>query len=143
MYGVYFIIFWGGVQWEVAGERGTLGGQGRASLAVRRGGALPLPAGGEIAEALPVAEEARRFRGSAPIGSHNSGRESVGTTVGKRTPPLRTAWRLVRRADVGIGPYGRFDKKVPAWNPPVTALLCQPSLGKGPLKTRNADCHDQ
>ena len=108
MYGVYFIIFWGGVQWEVAGERGTLGGQGRASLAVRRGGALPLPAGGEIAEALPVAEEARRFRGSAPIGSHNSGRESVGTTVGKRTPPLRTAWWLVRRADVGIGPYGSF-----------------------------------
>ena len=108
MYGVYFIIFWGGVQWEVAGERGTLGGQGRASLAVRRGGALPLPAGGEIAEALPVAEEARRFRGSAPIGGHNSGRESVGTTVGKRTPPLRTARWLVRRADVGIGPYGSF-----------------------------------
>ena len=112
MYGVYFIIFWGGVQWEVAGERGTLGGQGRASLAVRRGGALPLPAGGEIAEALPVAEEARRFRGSAPIGSHNSGRESVGTTVGKRTPPLRTARWLVRRADVGIGPYGRCSGSV-------------------------------
>lgn len=108
MYGTYFIIFCIGVQWEVAGERGTLGGQGRASLAVRRGGALPLPAGGEIAEALPVAEEARRFRGSAPIGSHNSGRESVGTTVGKRTPPLRTARWLVRRADVGIGPYGSF-----------------------------------
>ena len=44
---------------------------------------------GEIGEALPVAEEARRFRGSAPIGGHDSGRESVGTTVGKRTPPLR------------------------------------------------------
>ena len=28
-------------------------------------------------------------------------------------------------------------------NPPVTALLCQPFLGKGPLKTRDADCHDQ
>ncbi len=89
-------------------ECGTLGGQGRASLAVRRGGALPLPAGGEIGEALPVAEEASRFRGSAPIGGHNSDRESVGTTVGKRTPPLRTARWLVRRADVGIGPYGSF-----------------------------------
>ena len=56
---------------------------------MRRGGALPLPAGGEIGEAPPVADAASRFRGSAPIGGHDSGRESVGTTVGKRTPPLR------------------------------------------------------
>ena len=56
---------------------------------VRRGGALPLPAGGEIGEAPPVADAASRFRGSAPIGGHDSGRDSVGTTVGKRTPPLR------------------------------------------------------
>ena len=41
---------------------------------------------GEIGEAPPVAEEASRFRGSAPIGGHNSGRESVGTTVGNRRP---------------------------------------------------------
>ena len=40
----------------------------------------------EIGEALPVAEEARRFRGSAPIGGHDSGRQSVGTTVGNRRP---------------------------------------------------------
>ena len=33
------------------------------------------------AEAPPVADEARRFRGSAPIGGHDSGRESAGTTV--------------------------------------------------------------
>ena len=39
---------------------------------------------GEIGEAPPVAEEASRFRGSAPIGGHDSGRESVGTTVGNR-----------------------------------------------------------
>ena len=45
--------------------------------------------GGEIGEAPPVADAARRFRGSAPIGGRDSGRESVGTTVGKRTPPLR------------------------------------------------------
>ena len=41
---------------------------------------------GEIGEALPVADEASRFRGSAPIGGHDSGRESVGTTVGNRRP---------------------------------------------------------
>ena len=38
-----------------------------------------------------MADEASRFRGSAPIGGHNSARQSVGTTVGKRAPPLRTA----------------------------------------------------
>ena len=47
------------------------------------------PAGGEIGEAPPVADEASRFRGSAPIGGHDSARQSVGTTVGKRAPPLR------------------------------------------------------
>ena len=41
---------------------------------------------GEIGEAPPVAEEASRFRGSAPIGGHDSGRESAGTTVGNRRP---------------------------------------------------------
>ena len=46
----------------------------------------PATLSGEIAEAPPVAEEARRFRGSAPIGGHDSGRESVGTTVGSRRP---------------------------------------------------------
>ena len=76
-----------------------------------RGKASRSGPGGEIGETPPVADAARRFRGSAPIGGRDSGRESVGTTVGKRTPPLRTAWWLVRRADVGIGPYGRFDKK--------------------------------
>ena len=39
---------------------------------------------GEIGEAPPVAGEANRFRGSAPIGGHDSGRESAGTTVGNR-----------------------------------------------------------
>ena len=42
--------------------------------------------GGEIGEAPPVADAARRFRGSAPIGGRDSGRESVGTTVGNRWP---------------------------------------------------------
>ena len=49
----------------------------------------------EIGEAPPVADEARRFRGSAPIGGHDSGRESAGTTVGSRRP-LRGAWQGVR-----------------------------------------------
>ena len=55
--------------------RGTVQGQERAV--------------GEIGEAPPVAGEASRFRGSAPIGGHDSGRESAGTTVGNRRP-LRT-----------------------------------------------------
>ena len=33
-------------------------------------------------------------------------------------------------------PLRRFDKKVPAWNPPVTASPCQPPLGKGAKGTR-------
>ena len=41
----------------------------------------------EIAEAPPVADAARRFRGSAPIGGHDSGRESAGTTVGQSQRP--------------------------------------------------------
>ena len=48
------------------------------------------PAGGEIGAAPPVADEASRFRGSASIGGYDSARQSVGTTVGKRAPPLRT-----------------------------------------------------
>ena len=36
---------------------------------------------GEIGEAPPVADAARRFRGSAPIGWHDSAGESAGTTV--------------------------------------------------------------
>ena len=49
-------------------------------------GKNPVRAVGEIGEALPVADEASRFRGSAPIGGHDSDRESVGTTVGNRRP---------------------------------------------------------
>ena len=55
-------------------------------------GISPVRAVGEIGEALPVAEEASRFRGSAPIGGHDSDRKSVGTTVGNRRP-LRTVYR--------------------------------------------------
>ena len=57
---------------------------------------------GEIAEAPPVAEEARRFRGSAPIGGCDSRRESDGTTAGNRRP-LRGQ---CVRDDVGIVHYG-------------------------------------
>ena len=46
---------------------------------------------GEIGEAPPAADEASRFRGSAPIGGHDSGRESAGTTVGNRRP-LHGGW---------------------------------------------------
>ena len=40
-------------------------------------------------------------------------------------------------------PLRRFDKKVPAWDPPVTALPCQGPLARGPLGTGDADCHNQ
>ena len=63
------------------------------------------PAGGEIGEAPPVADEASRFRGSAPIGGHDSARQSVGTTVGKRAPPLRTIKNPLHRADRVVRPY--------------------------------------
>ena len=96
-----------------------------------RGKASRSGPGGEIGEAPPVADAARRFRGSAPIGGHDSGRQSVGTTVGKRTPPLRTAWWLVRRADVGIGPYGRFDKKVPYVESPSHGFAVPASFRQG------------
>ena len=78
---------------------------------------------GEIGEAPPVAGEANRFRGSAPIGGHDSGRESAGTTVGNRrllhggwgcgtggrgrTPPLR-------RASCAVGGTGSTDCHVAA-----------------------------
>ena len=81
---------------------------------------------GEIGEALPVADEASRFRGSAPIGGHDSDRKSVGTTVGNRRP--------LRKRYKGCGEV---------WNPPVTASLCQPPLGKGAEGTGDADCHSQ
>ena len=41
---------------------------------------------GQFAEAPPVADEARRFRGSAPAVGRDSGRESAGTTVGRHGP---------------------------------------------------------
>ena len=66
------------------------------------------PVGGEIGEAPPVADEASRFRGSAPIGGHDSARESVGTTVGKRAPPLRTIKNPLHRADRVVRPYNPF-----------------------------------
>ena len=71
------------------------------------------PVGGEIGEAPPVADEASRFRGSAPIGGYDSARQSVGTTVGKRAPPIRTA----RYASVGVGvPDDPFNRT--SCNPP-------------------------
>ena len=56
---------------------------------------------GEIGEAPPVAGEASRFRGSAPIGGHDSGRESAGTTAGNRRP-LRMHGKEMRCGGVRI-----------------------------------------
>ena len=43
---------------------------------------------------------------------------------------------------MGIGPYGGLQG-VREKNPTVTASPCQPPLGKGALRTGDADCHDQ
>ena len=42
-----------------------------------------------IAEAPPVADEARRFRGSAPAGGHDNASQPAGTTVGRNRKPLQ------------------------------------------------------
>ena len=59
---------------------------------------------GEIGEAPPVAEEASRFRGSAPIGGHDSARESVGTAVGNRRPLRKRNKRCNGRATARVAP---------------------------------------
>ena len=97
---------------------------------------------GEIGEALPVAEEASRFRGRAPIGGHDSDRKSVGTTVGNRRPLRKRNKRCNGRATARVAPTKGLQE---AWekNPPVTASACQPPLGKGVEGTGDADCHGQ
>ena len=64
---------------------------------------------GEIGKAPPVAEEASRFRGSAPIDGHDSGRESVGTTVGNRRPLQGHGWGC------GAGGRGRTPPLRGGW----------------------------
>ena len=79
-----------------------------------------------IAEAPPVAEEARLFRGSAPIGGHGSGRESVGVTVGKnsrsaarcRKHPLQKICHCEASAHTGCGN---------PWYPRTAPLVLSPA----------------
>ena len=80
----------------------TTGGQGRPPLRITRSAVNR--GVGEIGEALPVAEKASRFRGSAPIGGHNSGWESGGTTVGNRRPLRTVTWGTVQRATARVAP---------------------------------------
>ena len=86
-------------KWKVGGMRGESTDCHVAALLAMTGflrGAVRVGRGvGEIGEAPPVAGEASRFRGSAPIGGHDSGRESAGTTVGNRRP-LRGTGSAVR-----------------------------------------------
>ena len=89
--------------------------------------------GGEIGEAPPVADAARRFRGSAPIGGRDSGRESVGTTVGKRIPPLRKRNKECGEAGDHKGrPYGGFPDRISQGFPTpflhISCSLCVDSL---------------
>ena len=72
----------------------------------------------EIAEAPPVAEEARRFRGSAPIGGHDSGRESAGTTV----LPQRHSTDFMKGARVTHSARSSF----------YTSCRCRREIGEAP-----------
>ena len=130
---------------EKCGKAGRCGH--RPLRRVERGAAKR--AVGEIGEALPVAEEASRFRGSAPIGGHNSGRESVGTTVGNRRPlrthywwcggtgrcrhrPLRRVTRGAAKRAVGdAGPYGRFARSLRGGRPQGSPLRKRYKGGQG------------
>ena len=69
-----------------------------------------------------MAEEASRFRGSAPIGGYDSARQSVGTTAGKKAPPLRTTRYASVGADAYIGPPYRAPCKKPVIAKPVRTL---------------------
>ena len=69
-----------------------------------------LRAVGEIGEALPVAEEASRFRGSAPIGGHDSDRKSVGTTVGNRRPLRKRYKGCNGRATARVAPTEGYKR---------------------------------
>ena len=73
-----------------------------------------------------------RYGGRTETSAPTEGYKGCGASPGGRPrgSPLRTAWWLIRRADVGIGPYGCMQG-VRKKNPPVTALPCQPPLGKG------------
>ena len=95
------------------------------------------PAGGEIGEAPPVADEASRFRGSAPIGGHDSARESVGTTVGKRAPPLRTTRYAFVGADAYIGPTYRTPCNASVG---ATLAVARPTQAFHPLRRGGRLC---
>ena len=66
----------------------------------------------EIGEAPPVADEASRFRGSAPIGGHCRSRQSAGTTVGKRTPAHSHNIGVFATGDRKGRPYGCMSPKI-------------------------------
>ena len=70
-------------------------------------------------------------RGSAPPADDRKGRPYGGLQE------VQGAGRCRHR------PLRRFDKKVPAWNPPVTALPYQGPLGKEAFGDGDADCHNQ
>ena len=98
---------------------------------------------GEIGEALPVADEASRFRGSAPIGGHDSDRESVGTTVGNRRPLRKRNKRCNGRATARVAPTDglqgvRYRDVSPSHGFAVPAPFRQGAKGTG-----DADCHSR
>ena len=77
----------------------------------------------EIAEAPPVADAARRFRGSAPIGGHDSGRESAGTTVG------RSQWPRSKLGASAVRQRGNFVRRNRDIRTPLHCIPCHADRG--------------
>ena len=69
---------------------------------------------GEIAEAPPVADEARRFRGSAPVGGHDNACQPAGTTVGRESPKRRSPCIALSVTFGDSSPRGRAKSVGPA-----------------------------
>ena len=116
--------------------RGASPGGGVTRGAVKRGV-------GEIGEALPVADEASRFRGSAPIGGHKSGRESVGTTVGNRWPLRAVCKKSAGRATARVAPTAGLQEVRGRAESPSHGFAVPAPLGKGTEGTGGTDCHSQ
>ena len=78
-----------------------------------------------------------------PIPGHCRARQSGRfLETGLLHPPLAALRRFPRpRATARVAPTEGYKRCGGVKNPPVTAAPCQPPLGKGALRTGEADCH--
>ncbi len=82
--------------------------------------------------------------GRADVGIGPYGSVTRGAMGGRpQGSPLRKRYKGCGKAGgVEPRPYESVTRGA-GKNPPVTASLCQPPLGKGALGTGDADCHNQ